>query len=712
MNTSAATRSGHVERIRPLGAKITFVEREWLPNIFRRIGFEFGVSAKDIARWCGLPSIGPEAGRRLGQRISDAMCDQIGRGLGVPTGQLRTTVMSHLPGEVVSLGSDGIPRPLVNWTRGAGTRFCVQCLRERPGVFYTHWRLWWCFICDRHNTTLRGSCPSCHSELAEAAIVERWCRDPTVCWARLHDGSSCQHALTSTWDEEPLGAASPMVRAQMAIGRAWADTPSLLPHIPTATLRGTAIALLAAEDTGHIAALAEVNPADLAGLFDHSNRNGAAPPREPLAMAALMGAAYRLITDPELAVRTTIRHVTFARPVRITEALEGPGSARYLLNFWPGVDARMRGRVLRAVDQDLPPIQRLIHGSAASADVSEWFEAVKESQASADGHSLQALQAVLNAPGGALSTEWGDRSIPPALWPTWAAPLGVDPRTDPTVLQVALADAVRIAGTGTDPDIARIAGIGRRLRPQLLGSGQQTTEILQALCDLALLLRVQPGPIDYRARRQIPDDQLLLEEQWQALSASVGEHPGKHRRLLNARRYAYLRMSAAAPGDLPARLGFDSSIADDVAAYTQFIVTMSAELKVAIDQYLVGWLHRFERLRPGYPGHDALVPTVEWTPPRIRGTTCLAPELNDIDLPKLHDLLASGIVTLGQLSRGVQRTPRHVRWAIAAHPLPSGNLITPIDWIRELATLPDYAINHVVRSTPAGHARTTVHRKW
>ncbi|WP_243844441.1 hypothetical protein [Salinibacterium sp. ZJ454] len=531
-----------------------------------------------------------------------------------------------------------------------------------------------------------------------------------VCWAKLEDGSFCLHPLTNTWEEDPIRAASPMMQAQLSLAQAWAPEDLLVPRIPTATFRGTAIALLAAEDVGRIAELAEVAAGDLGGLFADATRIGITPPREPLAMAALLGAAYRLITEPELAVRSTVRHIAFARPVHITDALEGPGSARYLLNFWPGVDARMRGRILRSLDADLPPIQRLVHGSPGSAEVSEWFEAVKEAHSSPEHRTGLAFQAILNAPGGALSGKWADRAVPRLLWPSWAAPLGIDNRTEPNALQAALADAVRIAGTGTHPDVALIAGIGRRLRPALLGDEQQTTSILRTLCDLALILRARPGPIDYGARRDIPSDQLLLADHWQALSASVGEDPGKHRRLLNARRYAYLRMSAAAPSDLPARLEFNSKVPDDVAAYTQFIVTMSAELKVAIDEYLVGWLYRFERLAPGDSNRDLAAPKVVWEPPRSQRTEAyLAPELDDIDLNKLHEHIANGLTALGRIADSVGRTPRHVKWAIAAHPLPSGNLITPIDWPRELASLPDYrsSLGSRVKIASASRRRTT-----
>lgn len=184
------------------------------------------------------------------------------------------------------------------------------------------------------------------------------------------------------------------------------------------------------------------------------------------------------------------------------------------------------------------------------------------------------------------------------MWPSWAAPLGIDDKTDAVTLQTALADALRIAGTGDTPDVEAIAGIGRRLRPSLLGTPKQTDDILRQICELALILREEVGPIDYERRIGIPDDQLLLEDHWNILTASVGEAPGRQRRHLNARRYAFLRMSAAAPRDLPRPLQFRAH-SSDAADHTAFILTMSAELKSAIDQYLT---ETEDHLLPALPG--------------------------------------------------------------------------------------------------------------
>ncbi|MEB0265066.1 TniQ family protein [Cryobacterium sp. 10I5] len=672
--------------IQQIGARLTFVEGEWLPSMFRRIGHSLDASADDIARWCGLHKINVVARRRLGSKLSSNASGGIQAGLGFTAEQLRTTAMESLPADLVNLRPDGSPSQSKDWTRGTGTRYCVECLLERPGVFYTHWRLWWSFICWKHHVVLRSTCSLCRNEIVEAKMTERSCRDPSLCWAKRPDDTFCLQPLTETWREEPLDPASPMVLAQLSLARAWTEEIAGIPDISNRTFRGTAIALLAADDVGRIASLARIPETELRGLFDEPEPVGMTPPREPLAMAALLGAAYELITDAESNVRETIRQVTFSRPVRGADVVAGPGSARYLLSFWPGVDARMRGRVLRSIDKDLPTIQRLVHGSAASKKASDNFEFLRESW-TLQGFPHQLFQVVLNAPDSRSNGNWANRAVPRLLWPSWAAPLGVDDRTESNALQTALSDALRIAGTGALPDPDEIAGIGKRLRPSMFGTDGQTDSVLRQLCDLTLVLRASPGPINYGLRLRMPIYQLLMDEHWNLLSASVGEAPGKNRRLLNARRYAFLRMSAAAPRDLPPPLRFRPTVKDDIADHTKFIITMSAEMKIAIDQYLVGWLCRFEHL----VDTDAPQPlTVAWEPARfVHPGADLAPELDDINLAVLHEHIGNGETALGRLAKIVDRTPRHVRWAIAAHPLPSGTLITPIDWTTEWGVLTD-----------------------
>lgn len=690
MTTRRGTRI-RLENVRPLGARLTFVDDEWLPSMFRRVGHAVGTYAEDVMNWCGLYDITPQARGRLGNRLTPKAIDGISVALGFSAAQLQTTVMDNLPHELVSLRADGTPVQSKDWSRGGGTRYCVDCLRERPGVFYTQWRLWWSFICERHHTVLRAVCPACHQDIVEATVYEREPRDPGLCWSTRKNGDFCLHSLTDTWAETPVGAESPMLQAQLELARRWSNAPTDSLGVWPATLRGTGIALLGAGDLNRIADLAGVPVADLRGLFDQRDRTGGTPPREPLAMAALVGAAYRLITGPETEVQDAIRQTTFTRPVRSTDTVEGPGSARYLLNYWPGIDEKMRWRVVRALDRDLPPIQRLVHGSAASGEAFQAFQRKQEPVPGDPAALWSGLEASLYAPGSAFGKWWADRSVPKLLWPSWAAPLDVAGRTEATTLQMALADALRIAGTGAHPDDDAIAGIGKRLRPSMLGNRDQTDTVLRQLCDLALALRAHPGPIDYERRLRLPVRHLLLDEHWQAVAESVGEDPGAHRRLRNARRYAFLRMSGAGPRHLPEVLGMRAAT-QDAAEYTNFTLTMSAELKIAIDAYLIGWLALFKSNVTDLPFSARGQIVVAHEPPRFTHPGAkLAPELDDIDLPLLHELVGNGEHRLGVLADAVDRTQRHVRWAIAAHPVPSGRLIRPIDWIDEMGRLPQYA---------------------
>lgn len=110
-------------------------------------------------------------------------------------------------------------------------------------------------------------------------------------------------------------------------------------------------------------------------------------------------------------------------------------------------------RVLRALDGDLPDMQRLVHATAVSPGFAEILVALEEPdrRIQPSGWSWNSL---------ALATEQPltDVVIPPLMWPTWANPLGVDHITDPSALQRGLADALRVAGVGVEGGTAELPG--------------------------------------------------------------------------------------------------------------------------------------------------------------------------------------------------------------------------------------------------------------
>ncbi len=503
---------------------------------------------------------------------------------------------------------------------------------------------------------------------------------PSRCRSRLPSGDLCGQDLRDTWDEEPLPGFSSVHLAQTLITLAWSrGRPELSLDVPDlenllSTARGVGIALLAAADIDRIGRLAHIPTENLRGLFDEPTRIGTSPPKNALAMGALMAAAITLMYAPEEKVRRTIRRLTFARPAKTGNAERGPGSAATMLSFWPDVGPRFRGRVLRAVDSDLPTMQRLVTGSAVRSNI--------------DAHVVEVLGRQRLERSGPRHSE-----IPALLWPSWACPLSVAGGANAETLQYSLGLALRAAIAGAEtldhdryyaPNSETIAGIGKQLRPRMLGSPAQTTAILQQLGELARYLRTNGSTIWYSERLKLPWWELLHREHWEAIVESVGEAPGRGKALLNARRYLFLRASAQPTRALPKQW---KVLADgyDAADLTDFHIRMSAELKTALDAYLTVWLDRAAEAVELRPKDAAPNPPV-WSPPRWGGDGLapLGPELLDIDLTLLHDHLRDGLTAIRTLARVAHRSPNHVRWALQEHPASTGRPISPIDWNAEL----------------------------
>lgn len=66
----------------------------------------------------------------------------------------------------------------------------------------------------------------------------------------------------------------------------------------------------------------------------------------------------------------------------------------------------------------------------------------------------------------------------------------------------------------------------------------------------------------------------------------------------------------------------------------------------------------------------------------------MATPMGAVDLLRLRrehvDRLAATSGAAGEKARAVDRTPRHVRWALAANAVRSGNATTQIDWLEHI----------------------------
>lgn len=680
----------------PFGFRTTVVRGEHLPSLLLRIAAYVGEPPAAISRWCGLGALRWDDRRRLDMILPAEVARSIATAVGCSTSELMDGMMRSFVNDALAPGDDGLPAHAKNWTRGSGTRYCPQCLTARPAVFLAHWRLWWSFLCETHLVPLHDACPACGEGIPDPALMEAHPVDPSRCRARLGDGSRCGHDLRATWHEAPFDESAPIVRAQAAISAAWKrDRQTLDAFIPDVqhlfrTLRGVGIALLAANDITLIAELAELDPSQLHALFDETARIGTAPPKNALAMGALMAAACTLMFAPEEKIRHLIRRLTFARPSEQGQTERGPGSAATLLGYWPGVGPRFRGRILRAIDQDLPAMQRLVTGSAVRPEFDE--------------PAVAAYVDFLMPHDSLRNPTWTADHIPPLLWANWAVPLSVAGGADPETLQrsLALGLTAALAGAHRDaPDPDAIAGIGRRLRPAMLGTPAQTTAILRQLGELARYLAASEPCINYATRRRhLPWWRILEPVHWDMICASVGTFSGGPRRLRNARRYLYLRATAQPLSALPSAWAVVAN-GRDAAEYTDFQIRMTAQLQVALDAYLEAWLAITIDAVNTYDQGKGTSPAAVWEPPRWAGreAVSLGPEIDDIDVPALHNLVASGVTTVRALAAAARRTPQHVRWALRRHPVPSDQPIFPIDWSPHLREIPWQPYLPVKRTT-------------
>jgi hypothetical protein len=681
-----------------LSLEVDYHPGEWLPSLLHRVAHALGETQATLGRWCQLDQVPAHQRNKLGTTLVPQAQASIAGALGWAPQLLESSTMAAFVSAAFERRGD-VPAQSKLWTRGAGTRYCPECLRDDPGVFQTHWRLWWSFACLKHNIVLRDACGRCGALVVESRIMGAHRTDPNVCrGAGLIGEDHCGQPWAETWDEEPLSTDSLILQAQADITSRWsrptihesgtmtaAEDERESERIYFGNLRALGIALLHLHDTDEIATLAAVPAFLLHGLFEDVQRIGTTPPKDALAMGVLMAAVHYLQTADEHTTGPLLRKITFSRPVPESTEVFGPGSASHLQSHFPGIAGRMQSVLLRAIDQDLSPIQRLVWGTPVRAEVelaARRAAGQEEAMVDIGGTLLPRTHLVRPLDNDDFDTHWA-----PLLPTNWANPLGIDPRTDATTLQRSFGDAVKIAGAarrGMGPERAAfISTIGKRLRPNMLGTEQQTEAILQQVTELALHLRLYPSPINYGHRRRLPWWSLLPDRDWTDLAESVGEDPGRGPKALRVRRFMFLRATATGPRDLPGPWRLDPA-RPEAAEYSRFLTTMTTEFLRAIDNYLAAWLARrgdWAKLPGNHSTPSAMGAPVAWQPRRWHYSEAeLGPELDDINIDLVHEMVNAGRYSLTDLGRQVDRTPRHVRWALMAWPVPSSTPKVQLDW--------------------------------
>jgi hypothetical protein len=633
-----------------LGAPLTLVPGEWLHSAISRWAWhDFGVSRGALFRAFGLTAV-PEASiPGIGTRLLPEIATNIAYATGIPESQLHDATMSCLNGGLIQIRiatrtgylSGRVAKEHL-WSWQAGTRYCPECLTERPGVFYLRWRTPWAFCCMKHRRVLLDGCCECHAQVVEMRHREATLFNPSTCRARLEANvrtSFCRADLRQDYDDYRLPESSPVLEVHRLLVDSEADgsTRGLL-----GLLQAAATGLRAAKAYDEIAELSGIPAEDLLGLFDDEQRIGVSAPGSSFAMAALVGAAYTLTRLEGRQTREIIRRSTFARaPAFVPRGAGlGPGSPAELLSRWPKAPSRFQAQILAAHDSDFTVGQRVLW------DTSPEFADT--------GRSYDPDQRFSH--------------VPQALWPEWCSRLDVGGAVDADTLSQALATAVRLNGSrGERSDTDNVA-IARVLRPNLLGSPEETDRILAGIAALARSVDYARDAVDYPSRTDLPVDDLLQPDHWAKIAESVDIDPGSGRKRRNARRYLWQRLTATLASELEGDLAIGRTRADG-AEYTNFRTLMTFELQRALDEYARAFLL-----------HHGCDEPVIWSPEVSADIRWPGPDILDLDAQRLYDMLANGVVAQHRLAVELQVSPRRVLRAIDVAPPLARVTLTSLDW--------------------------------
>jgi len=638
-----------------LGTAVELCPGEWLHSAISRWAWHvFGVSRAALFDAFGLSSIPHPAITAVGTRLLPEIAANISFATGVPEDQLRAATMERLDERFLHLNGrlDGQFSSTVSkvgpWSWQAGTRYCPDCLHHHAGVFQTHWRSPWAFVCTTHRRILLDACPSCQNEVVEMRGRNSDVFDPSTCRATTSAKGAtrrtpCRAKLEETWEHLRVDENSPPMLAQRAILIAERDGTSMeLLRL----LQAAATGLRGAKAFNEIALLSGIDSTDLFGLFDDEAHVGISAPKSAFAMAGLIGAAFMLTRLDESSAKRIIRQATFARPPANVPrgAGYGPGSSSQLLSRWPGAPASFRAQILRAHDEDLSLSQRILWDTAAAP-------------ITLAAHRPRLVNSLKRR-----------ACVPEQLWPAWCSRLDVGGTVDAATLARALATAVRMAGENSSWNNGGDGNVAAILRPNMLGTSQQTDRLLAGISELAHTIDEGDTVIIYPKRARLPAAELLTLKQWELLAESINIGPGAYRRHLNARRYLWQRITATGTDLLPQEFLIGRT-RDDAKEYTDFWTRMTAELQKALDEYAQAYLHQQGIWEP---------PT--WTPGVVVSVDWPGTEITDVDIDLLHAMLLDGIRIQRRLAETLHISARQVLRAIDALPPSTGKKVTHVDW--------------------------------
>ena len=101
---------------------------------------------------------------------------------GIPRSDVEAMTLARYDGTALRIDR---PTRTVNrhhlWGRGAGSRYCPQCLAGSGGRWLLVWRLGWCFACPTHRQLLADTCPACGQAQRQRPLASHVIPHPGRC---------------------------------------------------------------------------------------------------------------------------------------------------------------------------------------------------------------------------------------------------------------------------------------------------------------------------------------------------------------------------------------------------------------------------------------------------------------------------------------------------------------------------------------------------
>jgi predicted HTH domain antitoxin len=511
------------------------------------------------------------------------------------------------------------------WGRGAGSRYCPQCLAETAGRWSLAWRLSWSFSCVKHLCLLADICPTCQGTPRtrhhwRATPQPGSCDQPADPALRGRALIRCGHDLTATATTR-LSPPHPAIRAQQLIQDAinsgtaafgiYAAEPA-----PAAAMLSDLTAL-ASRVINYVPSehLCQFLPAEGVTLYERAkalplnryrpgradSRSGTMAPANAVIAATSLTIAMHILGNEETAAATTALRDVFAGgrapgffPHRPSTAPLGRHTTSALTTVH-----------LSAIGGWLPPGDQLRYRVATPKPQPP------------RKYSSRA------------------RCVPTMLWPWWSLRMSSTATVHTRTVRPALACAVLTVGSTMSPSgAAELLG-----RPSDPGYVTRTLTVLHrdaawpaiasALIRLADHLDTCGSPIDYERRRRLAYHDLLPTDEWQRLCHQAGASPGLDARARSARCYLFERISGTPAELAPPAYAITDPFQRTTA--TEFPVHLTPTLQTHLDNAGREFLTRMG------VGDEPIT----WQPPTELGAGLNLPghDPDRIDVQALHDLV-------------------------------------------------------------------------